>query len=380
MTTSCKQWQFEPLDTWFFRESRPHGAAGSSRLESIFPPPARTVAGAIRSLIGEHGQVDWEKFHDKDKSTEKLRNIIGFADDLGQLELMGPYLLYEDKRLYSVPLSLLNKDSEFVRLRPGDPVVCDLGCVRLPETEKKLKGAKPLENTWVTAEVFKKLLAGENLSAADELLKKEHLFDVESRVGIAINKEQRIVEESMLYQTQHVRPRSKVKIGVTVSGITDESMYPDSEVHCRFGGEGRLATVNIPEVNIDKLTLSADKLKTGNVLLVLLTHADLKGCWLPDQTFVREKCSNYDVWRGKINGIELTIMSAILGKAIREGGWDLAQKKPRAVKSLAPAGSVWFCKLKNRQVIDVIDKLQGFKIGCDTALGRGEIAVGVWEE
>ncbi|WP_407647963.1 type III-B CRISPR module-associated Cmr3 family protein [Endozoicomonas gorgoniicola] len=36
---------FTPVDTWFFRESRPHGAAGADRLESLFPPPVRTVVG-----------------------------------------------------------------------------------------------------------------------------------------------------------------------------------------------------------------------------------------------------------------------------------------------------------------------------------------------
>ena len=33
---------FEPLDTWFFREARPHGSMGNSELGSQFPPPVRT--------------------------------------------------------------------------------------------------------------------------------------------------------------------------------------------------------------------------------------------------------------------------------------------------------------------------------------------------
>ena len=39
-------------DTWFFREFRPHDAVGASELSSLFPPPIRTLAGALRTLIG----------------------------------------------------------------------------------------------------------------------------------------------------------------------------------------------------------------------------------------------------------------------------------------------------------------------------------------
>ncbi len=60
---SAKQWCFEPLDTWFFRESRPFGTVGGSELTSLFPPPARTVAGAIRTLIGENANINWNNYN-----------------------------------------------------------------------------------------------------------------------------------------------------------------------------------------------------------------------------------------------------------------------------------------------------------------------------
>ena len=43
----------EPLDTWFFREARPHGSVGNSELGSQFPPPVRTLLGALRTAIGD---------------------------------------------------------------------------------------------------------------------------------------------------------------------------------------------------------------------------------------------------------------------------------------------------------------------------------------
>jgi len=48
------------------------------------------------------------------------------------------------------------------------------------------------------------------------------------------------------------------------------------------------------------------------------------------------------VWQGRIAEISLTLRAAVIGKALREGGWDLAQQKPRDVVSLVPAGSCYY--------------------------------------
>ncbi|WP_308874159.1 type III-B CRISPR module-associated Cmr3 family protein [Thiothrix subterranea] len=54
---------FNATDTLFFRESRPMEALGEA--QSVFPPPVRTLAGAVRTLIGEHFQVQWHEFDQK---------------------------------------------------------------------------------------------------------------------------------------------------------------------------------------------------------------------------------------------------------------------------------------------------------------------------
>ena len=35
--SAARLWRFEALDTWFFRESRPHGSVGAAELASLFP-------------------------------------------------------------------------------------------------------------------------------------------------------------------------------------------------------------------------------------------------------------------------------------------------------------------------------------------------------
>ena len=80
---------FEPLDTWFFREARPHGSVGNSELGSQFPPPVRTLLGALRTAIGDawfarHGG-DWRGLADD----SALQAHIGLGDDLGPLRAVG---------------------------------------------------------------------------------------------------------------------------------------------------------------------------------------------------------------------------------------------------------------------------------------------------
>ncbi len=405
-----KQWCFSPLDTWFFKEAIPFDSVGATQLGTILlPPPARTVAGAIRTLIGENQGVDWKEFN----ANHKLAEEIGYSDHLGKLRLTGPYLLLDGERLYPVPLILLEGKSEnnpdqknaepelskksssvkkfttklkskqpekkkvvpekvepekksFVYLHPGKPVKCDLGTVRLPAKVHQLEGAKPIEDAWLTAGDFEQVLSGKK---PKEIIYNRDLFTLENRVGLALDRKTRIAKEHQLYQNQHIRihHHKKLQIGMQVDGI-EEKLHPTAKKLIHFGGEGRLAEVSISEANhkITSPVVKSDK----HIFLTLLTAANLGQSGLLNDSFKQ------DNEHGKIKGVELKMVSAVLGKSIREGGWDLVNGIPRPVVSLVPAGSVWFCEVLSGEPTT----LHGYKIGTDTELGRGELAVGKWSE
>jgi len=175
----------------------------------------------------------------------------------------------------------------------------------------------------------------------------------------------------LLYHTRHLRPRPELAIGVTVSGIPSE-LQPAPGV-TRFGGEGRASAITVDDAHP---LPPATKIVGSNLLLVLLTHADFGGGWQPPG-FEPVTQDDVRVWRGLLNGVELTLQSAVLGKAVREGGWDMQRQEPRPVKSLIPAGSVYFCSVEGG-VRAAVTALHGRHAGQGGALGRGELAVGVW--
>ncbi|MBT8419269.1 MAG: hypothetical protein KJO08_00245, partial [Gammaproteobacteria bacterium] len=256
-TTKTQQtWRFSPVDSWFFRESRPHDRAGGTELVSLFPPLARTLAGAVRTFIGDSLGVDWWAFaREKD---HPLRKRIGFGNDLGPLSFSGPWLCKGDKRLYPLPLSILTKilveqpshnqaqgqrmqKIAFFPLTLGDPVETDLGRIRFPRIPGNAAGYKQRARCWVSAEGFSDILAGK-MPESDAVVVAGDLYEEEFRLGIARDNIARTAEKGLLYQTRHLRLGRDVSVEVDVMG-GPEPFLPSGLM--RLGGEGRMAHVEI---------------------------------------------------------------------------------------------------------------------------------------
>lgn len=372
-----KRLKFSAFDTLFFREARPMESVGAKPLEGgRFPPTARTVSGAVRSVIGEAKNVDWEKYRKGDASQQEVREIIGAADmdGIGKLDLRGAYPMLGDERLYPAPLHLLGKENHYVRLQCGTAVTCDLGKVYLPEKpdsakdDVHLQGAKPLENCWLTSVDLVRVLSG---GEPEKVIQQKDLFIAEARLGIALDSGTRSAAEGKLYQTVHARLKDDVSIGVDVTGIPADLAI---EQVLRLGGEGRFAHVQTSSAKV--LPVATQKNNQG-LLLMLCTAADFSGYWLPHGFKAQPDAQGVTVWQGQIAGVRLTIQCAVLGKSQREGGWDMQKHQSRPAVSLVPAGSVYFCKVEG-DFQQAAEELQGKKIGNDTALGRGELAVGYW--
>jgi CRISPR-associated protein Cmr3 len=393
VSESKKQWVFEAIDTWFFREMRPIDELTGAELGSLFPPPARTIAGAVRGLIGEQTGINWAAYRKGEGRTASGIDLCEQIGDprcekgeaeFGKLRLTGPYLLKDNQRLYPVPQHLLqDEQGAFYWLEPDDdPVCCDLGKVRLPvvqpKTEEKIK---PLGNAWVDKVGLQAILSGKT---PNYIYSKNELFVNETRIGIGLNRDNRMTIEGLLYQTSHIRPCENVALGVEVAGIDECLQLLSKETYTvRLGGEGRIASVNVGAA--EELPETAVTNETKNIVLVLLTPLLVpeKGSFFMPFPRTEKKGQEkkgdkgkYDVWHVSLKDVKLEIISAVLGKPQREGGWNLAKNQSRPLRNLVPSGSVWFCRVLSGNP----KNLHGHKIGEETALGRGELAVGYWSD
>ncbi|MBE9610826.1 type III-B CRISPR module-associated protein Cmr3 [Chitinilyticum piscinae] len=372
-----QEWTFSAVDTLFFKESRPIESVGGSQLSSLFPPPARTVIGAIRTAIGEAHGGDWTGY--KNDPQHPLRQIMGTPEALGPLQFCGPYLMNQGKRLFPLPLNYLESKDGQTRLLPApDAVFCDLGRVQLPVKQNtKLEGAKPKENAFISAEALAQFLGG-NAIPAEQIFAAHQLFAQEERLGIARDNRKRVTGDGLLYQTRHIRPISSkevnLQIGIKITGL-DAGPLPENGM-VRLGAEGRLAAWQRRDSK--GLPMIQKPANATGLLLMLLTPARFSAGWCPDG-FVRQDEGRREVWIGEIAGIRLKLISCVVGKPQREGGWDLAGHAPRDLLSLVPAGSCYFCELVDSKDLQHAQKtLHGLQIGQDTEYGRGELAVGYW--
>lgn len=378
---------FEPMDTWFFRESRPQGSMGSSELGSVFPPPVRTLLGAVRTAIGDawhaqHGS-SWRDF----ENNVGLRSLIGFGDDLGTLQVRGPWLQRGSQRLYPAPFNLMHKKDVYFLMGLGGAVRCDLGMVRLPLLPKAVKGlgedlagAKPAEGAWLTQEGLQAVLQGK-APAAKDVVQRNALYQPEPRLGIGRDNQRGAVQEGLLYQTRHLRMADGVSVGMALQGLDERfaALHMPEHLLVRLGGEGRQAMLSVqqpksscavPMPAIDK----GDGSQPTAVLYALTSSAcaadqpagiplGFERKALPDGT---------DVWEGMLGGVKLRVFCAITGRTIREGGWDLARHQARAVQSFTPAG----CALYVTALEGDITTLHDQPIGSQAQWGRGHYWVG----
>ncbi len=372
--------QLHAHDTWFFRESRPHDAAGASELSSLFPPPIRTLAGALRTFLGESIGIDWQTLTSSQADFD-FQQALGGANDLGQLQLNGPWICYKGRRLYPAPLYLMQKDQDIQRLIIGSPVRCDLGTVRLPAMPDGHTGYKNLEQRWLTASGMAKCLNNETPQVSD-IVSAEDLFSHEARLGIARDNATRSVQDGKLYQTQHLRLKDQVYLELAVKNLhpalTSALTANTGSAILRLGGEGRMAGVQVQQ-HVEPLPFAKAR-QTETIVLHFMTAADFNGQLFPEY-FNKTEHNGHSVWQGEINGIELMIEAAVIGKVHREGGWDMQNHQPRPVKSFIPAGSAWYCRLTQATDWQTLNqRLHGHCLGHDTAFGRGQLLLGHWQD
>lgn len=379
--TIKQTWTFSPLDTWFFKQALSPDSLAAQELTSLFPPSPRTLIGAIRASVGEANGVDWQAY--RAGQQPRIEALIGTQSDVTppDAQFTGVFIANNGERYYPMPLNWLGKKTnhgyEVFKMQPSEQaMVCDLGKVRLPvlieSDSNKTAGAKPLENLLILASKLNELLsttqAYATLSQSD-CLEKSDLFIEEARLGIARNNATRKAEEGKLYQTKHLRLKEGVALQLDCAGW--QANQHSSLM--TLGGEGRLAHLEIMPYQ----ALPSIKAKTAKgIILTLATPAKFDNGWLPND-FTKVEKDGIDCWQGNINGINLSLHCATLGKAHREGGWNIKSRSARDVESFVPAGSSYFCTVDNGDIHAAIQALHLAQIGDYTQLGRGQIVVGI---
>ncbi|MCX7598105.1 MAG: type III-B CRISPR module-associated protein Cmr3 [Armatimonadetes bacterium] len=394
----------QPLDTLFFKGSRPFDAGETLYAECLFPPAPSTLQGMVRTAILERFCVSVSQYSagkcgscPKQGSCE-VPEVVGAPGSSvpGTLDLRGPYLVRQDGqapagvvRYFAAPADLLvargaSGELSTCTTAPDGLVECDLGRLRLPPA---VPGSAPA--LWITEGGLMAYLAGEEVSLDDVLWQPGELGQVlieENKVGIGQDKDTKATVEGLLYSLSMMRLADGYGLGVTVAGVPAEMAPALNGSLLRLGGEGRMVTCEIRETTpavgkqSDKCLKSIAEKKRLRV--VLLQPGKFGGSWLPTCTTSLSRGEPGAVewlWEPALPGrnIKLRIVSARIEKPRWLGGWDLANNCSRSLQACVPAGSVYYCEIEDGDTEDLA-ALHMAKIGEDAQSGYGQVALGVW--
>jgi len=363
--------QFQPVDTWFFRDAAPFTAQSTpqEQVGSLFPPHPPTAVGAARAelarLNGWNGTGRWPP---------ELCEVLGNGpDDLGKLSFGGPFLLRDEQPLFRAPRHLLGTANSHgwrpaALLRPGSPVACDLDdAVRLPELPDSAGGIeklKPGNDAWLTAAGMNAVLGG-RLPEAAEVVPSAALWEEEARIGLERERHTRTAKEGMLYSTRHVRPRRGVALGMHVAGVPADWVRPFDRV-MPLGGESRLAACR--EWTLDlRLGAPVERIRSARrVALVALSPLDLAEAVHPGTPVVG------------LDGVR--VVCACLERPHRVGGWDSLARRPLPLRPVLPPGSTLFCEMADGERFAAAATPGGglVRIGTRQEWGFGLVALGIW--
>ncbi len=365
-----KTLHFIPQDAWFFRDGRPYQKEENAQadVESLFPPFASTVSGAIRVALARNAQKDpWTC---SNKWPIELDNVLGTeTDNLGVLQFTGPFLHHHKHGLlFPAPLHLLGKptpDAEtpftgLTLLEPGEAIETDAGSYRLPKANPNTpEGAKNAEGQWITSDGLKAILNGQ-LPAERDLVSPARLWAFESRVGLSRDAITHAVGDAALYSPRYVRLTKDACMVFGVNGLPKGWSIPES---FPLGGEGRMA-ITLNRDDLKGLEIPASKRPPQNqFILVTLTPVvlpradDGQPAWpRPEHTFP---------------GVDAELLSACLGKPLHIGGWDSINSKPLPLRPCLPPGCVLFFEGTPPNEPTV-------RLGDRTAHGYGRCVIGHW--
>lgn len=344
--------ELQPLAPLLLRDGRPFAAGGEeSRAQSLPLPLPHTLAGFVRTQLGEARGFDWRSLKGLDEHAlyKRLRELHGTP--------IRSLLLRNDTFMFPAPLNaVVDKDGNIYRSAP-EPLKAGEG-VNLPDDDLRPpllspdpgEGFKPAPgyNYWPT-ETMKRWLLGETPEQREAISgppseERTHV-SIDPTTGAGVEGELFTVSYRSFEDVQDgTHHRWTMRVKTDVQGEISKLGH--------LGGERRpVALANLGNdpaawPNKGQFQEVTNKLLDPNQSRIcfiltspaLFTHG-WKPAWLTEDTGP-ETPAGVRVLRGKVK-----LVGAAVGRRVAVSGWTLRENKPKAVRWAVPAGSVYFLEV-----------------------------------
>jgi CRISPR-associated protein Cmr3 len=293
---------FYPSGTLFFKGAEPMEKGSDHHASHIFPPPAQTIVGALRTTALVQNGITYKNYY-KSIAPPEILDAIGEAGNPEPFQVIGPLFRIAEKIFVPAPfcwfIDKAQKKNERVRV------------VKAQSTKSHLIKGKDEILLWVKGGRGDMISMGgswirlEDLSSTDEKIEifgADHFYATEPRTGIALNRN-RSVREGHLYTFNHLRlkPETTLVFGIDVNLPIADNGFLKLGAEQRFGHYEKIKEPVFPPAK--------------------------SGCFLS---------------LGLVKGSQSTNQSVIAtGKIQYLGGWDLKKGFHKPMQGYFPAGSAF---------------------------------------
>lgn len=317
----------KPIDTLFFKDGKPFSMGDDTWAEGIFPPAPSTIYGALRTLYFSENPSELSKIKNNDPTENLVIEKIYLKKDKES-----------DSFLFPQPLDLVSiENSKYLTL------LKNLSIEGFYSSQKKLKNLLSIEDKKIVEKdtnFINKNDITNYLKNTIRQIEPTSIFSFitkEAKTGIAINNETNAIDEGKLYRIGMNRLKD-ISFVVEFSGIKFEENFFDKPKIIKLGAEGKTAFCEkIKETKFNQYSSTTNRIK-----MYLSTPAIFENGWIPDFIDKEKMIGNL-----KILGedLELTLKTAVIGKPIMIGGFDMLNNKPKVMRKTVPAGSVYYFTL-----------------------------------
>lgn len=307
-------YKFTPVDTLFFRGAEPMNLGENHTVSHVFPPPAHTLSGALRTAVLIQKGVSFEAYGNG-KAPAEIIAAIGEAGQSAPFSLIGPLFMVGNDVYVPAPYSWFmekdrdkNKENGKVKIVKGRSL------------KSRLLKSEASEFIWARGDKNEMDSLGgmwikkQDLHSAETMIEVKtsgEFFENESRTGIALEKNRR-VREGHLYSFNHARLKKDVHL---IFG-TDSKLPLEEKGVLKIGAEQRFGWYEKLSDKKADMCFSDD----GNLYLSL----------------------------SNMEGTEEANASVVAtGKILYFGGWDLHTGFHKPMKGYFPAGTVFNKKINN---------------------------------
>lgn len=293
---------FYPAGTLLFKGAEPSDMGADHHASHIFPPPAQTITGALRTAVLVQNRISFADYHNG-KAPREIMVAIGEAGGVAPFHVIGPVFRIQEHFYVPAPYSWFTSKAKnnhrSVRIFRSQSIKSPL----LKCDDEKLMWVQNGEAEMVS-------LGGSWIRLGDlysskegvEVFDADYFFTAEPRTGIALNPN-RSVRSGHLYTYVHIRLKPEVALAF---GTTNE----------------------LPLFEKGFLKLGAEQ-RFGRYEKV-------------DSPAFPQNGSGYFLSLNLIGGSEQANKAVIAtGKIQYLGGWDMKKGFHKPMRGFFPAGSVF---------------------------------------